>query len=623
MITTAGKGTPPRGLVYRTIVLFGAVNSLLFFITGRPYFSFDPSSRAEAVFRYAAFFAHFLLIALILAGVLSALYLLLRAGWLIRILSVILFSLAQVFIFVDVRVYTHFKFHLSGIVLNAMTTPGYWDSVRFSARDRVLAGLAAIVLITAESLIFTLIFRRLRRKGRLWRVSRPRLILISAGLVILLSLVEKLSFGISDYYGYTPITRYQKILPFYRPFTFKRLLGGHFGEAAPIIPAASRLAYPGPAFRYGPLPRPYNVVIILVESLRFDMLDPEIMPNLTAFSEKAITGLSHYSGGPTSRFGGFALFYGLYGTYWQPMLNHRQGPVLIKQLLHNGYLFKVMSSTSLSFPEFDRTAFADLDIEIEDRLPGEDSADRDEILVRRFLEWLAGVPPGKPFFCFLFLDSPHATYHFPDGFRKFEPCSGEISFLETDLRENRGEIFNRYRNSIHYADYNLGRILTALEEGGYLENTVIVITGDHGQEFWEEGYYGHNSAYDDYQVRVPLVFRAPGFEGPRVLTARSSHLDVPGTILGILGDPNDPALYTLGENLFELPAERCLLLAGWDDCCLMTPELRMRFSTEAYNMLESDIRDNDYAPVTDRDLIRREKDRYLLPALEGMGRFLR
>jgi hypothetical protein len=49
----------------------------------------------------------------------------------------------------------------------------------------------------------------------------------------------------------------------------------------------------------------------------------------------------------------------------------------------------------------------------------------------------------------------------------------------------------------------------------------------------------------------------------------------------------------------------------------------LRFSVEAYNILESEAVDNFYRPLKDSELIRREKNRYLLPALERMGRFLK
>ncbi len=582
----------------------------------------------ERLFRYTAFFAHFFLFGLLLSLLICLLYFLFRSLNLTRILAALVFTSAQLFIFIDIRVYGHFKFHLSGIVLSAMTTPGYWDSVKFSTFDWAMTSLALAGLLAGEFFLFVFLVRRLRRGQRLWRAARPRRLLMAVGLIVLLSLVEKISFGVADFYNFTPIARYKKVFPLYRPMTFNRLLSrlgavSKIDRVAARLPEVSRVEYPLAGFRYHRLPRRYNVLIVLVESLRFDMLDPEITPNLTAFSRGATTARNHFSGGCTSRFGTFSLFYGLYGTYWHQILSERKGPVLIGQLLDNDYLFKVMSSTSLCFPEFNRTVFADLKTGLDDQLPGDNSAQRDQVLVDRWLEWLGEVPADRPFFSFLFLDSPHSPYNFPDEFKKFQPCAGKISFLRTNLAKDQEEIFNRYRNAIHYVDHSLGRILEGLAGSGQLEQTLIVVTGDHGQEFWEHGHYGHNSAYTDYQVRVPLIIRVPGQDGPGQITGRTSHLDLPGTILRILGDENNPELYTLGEDLFQPSSERALVLAGWDDCCLITPEVRLRFSVEAYNILESEAVDNFYRPLKDSELIRREKNRYLLPALERMGRFLK
>ncbi len=620
---------PRRGVFYRAIFLSGGLNSLLFLLNGWNYLSFPPVGFLEIAFRAAAYLAHFFLLGLILSLLASLFFLLFRFRILVRILAPVIFTLGQLVIFVDIRVYAHFKFHLSRLTLEAMTTPGYWDSVRFSAFDWTVSSLAVIALLILQYLLFGFLLRRLSRRDRLWRATRPRRILMAVFLIVLLTLAEKISFGVADFYNFTPITRYEKVLPFYRPITFNRLLGGLLGsvpeydQSTARLPALSRLEYPRPGFRYHELSRPYNVVFILVESLRFDMLSPETTPRLSAFSERANTFLNHFSGGCTSRFGTFGLFYGLYGTYWHQILSERKGPVLIGQLKYNDYRFKVMSSTSLNYPEFRRTVFVDLETEIDDRIPGQNSGERDRIMVDRWLTWLEELPDGRPFFSFFFLDAPHTPYTFPEEFRKFEPCLESVSFLRTDLEEDREAIFNSYRNSIHYVDYNVGRILEGLEASGRLQNTVVVITGDHGQEFWEHGYYGHNAAFTDYQVKVPLVLWIPGQAPPRKITALTSHLDVPGTILKILGDENDPALYTLGADLFDPPGDRALVLAGWDDCCLITPEVRMLFSVEAYNVLQSETVDNRYRPLEDPELARREKSRYLLPALEEMGRFMK
>ena len=67
--------------------------------------------------------------------------------------------------------------------------------------------------------------------------------------------------------------------------------------------------------------KPLNIVWLVSESWRWDMLNPEIMPNTWAVTQNAHRFTRHYSGGNGTRMGMFAMFYGLYGTYWFPFLH--------------------------------------------------------------------------------------------------------------------------------------------------------------------------------------------------------------------------------------------------------------------------------------------------------------
>ncbi len=122
----------------------------------------------------------------------------------------------------------------------------------------------------------------------------------------------------------------------------------------------------------------------------------------------------------------------------------------------------------------------------------------------------------------------------------------ELNYATMDVHRDMPGIFNRYINSVHHLDQQLGRVLDRLERDGRLDDTLVVITGDHGEEFMEHGRWGHNSEFHDEQVRVPLVLAGPGVPGG-VVTAPTSHLDVAPTLLGLLGVSNPPADYAVGQ----------------------------------------------------------------------------
>jgi len=83
-------------------------------------------------------------------------------------------------------------------------------------------------------------------------------------------------------------------------------------------------------------------------------------------------------------------------------------------------------------------------------------------------------------------------------------------------------IKNRYKNALHYVDEEIGRALQSLEEQGLMDNTLVFVMGDHGEEFREYVLFGHDSAFNQYQTRTLMVAHVPG-ESPRAITRLTSH----------------------------------------------------------------------------------------------------
>ena len=183
-------------------------------------------------------------------------------------------------------------------------------------------------------------------------------------------------------------------------------------------------------------------------------------------------------------------------------------------------------------------------------------------------------------------------------------------------------LFNRYRNAIHHADDVTGRLLERFESSRHYEDTIIIVTGDHGEEFRECGFFGHTSAFTPPQILVPMLVRGPGFH-PGVETSPTSHLDLPATLLEALGaSPAVRRHWTLGGSLLEPQADRRRVLSGWEELGLWTPEGIIRVPL---SLLEFDVELYDYQwniHHNDLSVLRAESD-----ALEQLGadcnRFLR
>jgi arylsulfatase A-like enzyme len=121
------------------------------------------------------------------------------------------------------------------------------------------------------------------------------------------------------------------------------------------------------------------------------------------------------------------------------------------------------------------------------------------------------------------------VHHLGDGFAK-QPDP-----------ELAGELRTAYTDGLRWVDGVIARAVARLEAMGLLENTLLVVTGDHGESFGEHGFLGHGRQLYDEMLRVPLVMRGPApFRGGRVASGSVSVMDVLPTFLDWIGAPPVP-----------------------------------------------------------------------------------
>jgi membrane-anchored protein YejM (alkaline phosphatase superfamily) len=155
-----------------------------------------------------------------------------------------------------------------------------------------------------------------------------------------------------------------------------------------------------------------------------------------------------------------------------------------------------------------------------------------------------------------------------------------------------------------------------------LDRTIVVITGDHGQEFFETGYLGHNSAFSTYQTQVPMILYWPGVEPGR--DARlTSHVDVVPTMFDLLGVKADPRVYSLGTSLLNGAAHPYVVVSGWDTLGLIDADSTLVLSTESYNAGMIEVRLPDYALADDPRRIVAQRAVHLGKLTRDLSGFLR
>jgi hypothetical protein len=157
--------------------------------------------------------------------------------------------------------------------------------------------------------------------------------------------------------------------------------------------------------------------------------------------------------------------------------------------------------------------------------------------VDRLLELL---DPDRPFFLQLMTEDTHAPYYLPG-----DPPDG---LLEHERA--------RYLRCLTASDGVWQELWDRLAAAGLLANTLVVITGDHGQAFGEMGYRYHSNAVIKEEIEVPFLLHHPRL-GPGEV-AFSSHLDVLPTVLDLLGIDHGVECY--GEPIFCPDRKPALLL---------------------------------------------------------------
>jgi arylsulfatase A-like enzyme len=178
----------------------------------------------------------------------------------------------------------------------------------------------------------------------------------------------------------------------------------------------------------------------------------------------------------------------------------------------------------------------------------------DRCLVDRLLGWIA-EKPEQPFFAIAWTDQTHDPFVLSPGVTAIETFRGNTPApFAADL--------SRYLSLVHNADAQLARLFAALRERGIADDTLVVVTGDHGEAFADpHPQRGHAWSVYDEEVRVPLLLWNPRLfpEGRRVPTL-GGHVDLNPTLADILDVPPDGEWQ--GHSLFD-PAhpERAYFMA--------------------------------------------------------------
>jgi hypothetical protein len=190
---------------------------------------------------------------------------------------------------------------------------------------------------------------------------------------------------------------------------------------------------------------------------------------------------------------------------------------------------------------------------------------------------LAARDEARPFFLFVNFLDPHFPYEPPEPYRaRLGGTSATVSAIQAGGRRSelamiagaapfaREELVPLYDGELATADHFVGELVVALERAGVLDDTLVVVTSDHGELLGEGGQWSHQLSVGEELLHVPLVLKLP--HDARAGTVRDdplvSNLDVYATLLAAAGLVPPPGLAR--DLLAPVAPPRALLVAEYD-----------------------------------------------------------
>ncbi|WP_269525244.1 sulfatase [Coraliomargarita parva] len=317
--------------------------------------------------------------------------------------------------------------------------------------------------------------------------------------------------------------------------------------------------------------RAYNVIIIVIESLRVDQLTQwggsrVVMPHLETLAHKSAVFTRHFASSSHSNYADVSILSGTY-PFWSerihvyPEATSYPRPRIYDLLRESGYTTSIISSQNenwggmLNYYESTRLDYLFHANALESAKPFYNNPIKrhagkcpDTVTLEIATNWIRAQT--QPFFTYINLQSTHYPYYFPETmerpFGKDMDVSG-LNFLNLPPQQIP-DIYDRYADSLNYVDQLLGRFLDKLSQNGQLKDSIVIISGDTAQAFGEHGFTGHASKLYNEVVQTPLIIYKPD-QAPATYEGLSHHTDIAPMILSLLGLPPYPGFQ--GHSLLE------------------------------------------------------------------------
>ena len=510
------------------------------------------------------------------------------AKWPLQVFLLAVMGNLAVIVFIDSYIYDIYSYHINWFFIETFLADEGGEFFDVSLKTYVLFTAFSALIAAIEFFFLWLVNKRILNRTRFKGVGWAFAVLVFVN-ILFVNLTHSWAYA----QNYMPITSLSGHIPFYFPMHSRSIaksdmLSNIAGESGEID--SSNIIYPKNEMQcQAPMSEKPNIIMVVLESWRADSMDSEVSPNTYELAQDSLWFKEHHSSGTVTTRGIFSLMYGLAPTYMDNVVSHNGvgGPVLLNELKRKGYEFGVYPSGDITRIKLTDTSFLPVKSDVHHG-EGEGTIEKDRDVLNKMVTKLENT--DESVFGFMFFNSTHYLYYYPEEFGKFQP-SKKPSLVDFKSGKDPLPFINRYKNSIYFVDHLIGELVAKLKAMGKYENTILIVTSDHAEEFADTSptRYGHGSNYTRYQTHVPLIIHWPGKE-PKVFDHRTASIDVSPTLIDeLLGCSNPVSDYTNGESLFNEASRDVQVMASYYNYAFVTEE--GSFIQNPIGLLES--RDNE------------------------------
>jgi len=304
-----------------------------------------------------------------------------------------------------------------------------------------------------------------------------------------------------------------------------------------------------------------NIYLFIVESLREDFLNEKTAKHITSFKKENIFFKKTFSSANATQISWYSIFHSNYPLHWEEAKKKwKSGSIPLQILKKMGYKIHLYSAAQLNYYGLSDVIFgknhylADSYHVYPHYFPTQ-ASESDLKTINAFTQDLNQNEAKEGNVYLFFLESTHFNYNWPENYPlHFKPISEEKTHLRiSNSLKNIELIKNRYRNSIHFVDSLFGKVVETLKDQGLYRDSVLIFTGDHGEEFFEEGQLFHASHLSPMQIEPPIYMKLGNNQRASEKDVQKhviSHIDIFPTVIDYLID-NQPFKIFDGQSIFD------------------------------------------------------------------------